>query len=109
MKAAVNTVPTISSRDGGVLELVVHGVNGWLFGNDIREPLNYVGPEADEMNEKEYQELKRILMDVVNLIISNPEAYYRVALSAMRSFIPRVSMIRVLREYYPQLIKLPTI
>ncbi|MEM2376676.1 MAG: glycogen/starch/alpha-glucan phosphorylase [Sulfolobales archaeon] len=109
MKAAVNAVPTISSRDGGVLELVVHGVNGWLFGNDIREPMNYVGPEADEMNEKEYQELKRILMDVVNLIISNPEAYYRVALSAMRSFIPRVSMIRVLREYYPQLIKLPTI
>lgn len=109
MKAAVNSIPTISSRDGGVLELVVHGVNGWLFGNDIREPLNYVGPEADQINEAEYQEFKRILLDVIKLIKSDPEAYYRVSLSAMRSFIPRVSMIRVLREYYPQLIKLPTI
>ncbi|MCX8185944.1 MAG: glycogen/starch/alpha-glucan phosphorylase [Sulfolobales archaeon] len=109
MKAAVNAVPTISSRDGGILELVVHGVNGWLFGDDIREPINYVGPEADEINEREYQELKKTLLEAANLIISNPEAYYRISLSSMRSFIPRVSMIRVLREYYPQLIKLPTI
>ncbi len=109
MKAAVNAVPTISSRDGGVLELVVHGVNGWLFGNDIREPIDYMGPEADMLNEREYQEFKKLVLDVSELISSNPEAYYRVALSTMRSFIPRVSMIRVLREYYPQLIKLPTI
>ncbi len=109
MKAAVNAVPTISSRDGGILELVVHGVNGWLFGNDIREPTEYIGPKGDEINELEYQELKKLLLDVVKLITLNPEGYYRVALSALRSFIPRVSMTRVLREYYPQIIKLPTI
>ncbi|MEM3904386.1 MAG: glycosyltransferase, partial [Sulfolobales archaeon] len=109
MKAAVNAVPTITSRDGGALELIVHGVNGWFFGEDLREPIDYTGPEASKINEAEYQEFKNLFLKVVDMIKSNPEGYFRVALSALRSFIPRVSMIRVLRDYYPQLIKLPTI
>ena len=109
MKAAVNAVPTITSRDGGALELIVHGINGWFFGEDLREPIDYTGPEASKINEAEYQEFKNLFLKVVDMIKSNPEGYFRVALSALRSFIPRVSMIRVLRDYYPQLIKLPTI
>jgi len=109
MKAAINAVPTIASRDGGALELIVHGVNGWFFGEDIREPIDYSGLEAHKINEREYQEFKAIFLKAISTININPEEYFRVALSALRSFIPKVSMIRVLRDYYPQLIRLPTI
>jgi len=38
-----------------------------------------------------------------------PERYYRIALSALRSFVPRASMYRVLKEYYPDLVKIPIV
>jgi len=109
MKAAINGVPTLASRDGGVLELIVDNVNGWLFGEDIREPIDVYSQRAGEINEKEYAELKARLIQIYNLYRNDPERYYSIALSAFRSFIPRASMQRVLREYYPDLIKAPTI
>lgn len=109
MKAAVNAVPTITSRDGATLEYIIDGVNGWFFGRDLRTPLDLASPEASEINDVEYREFKELTFKVLNMLSVDPESYYRVALSAMRSFIPRASMIRVLREYYPQLIKFPTV
>ena len=38
-----------------------------------------------------------------------PERYYRIALSALRSFVPRTSMYRVMKEYYPDLVKIPIV
>jgi len=109
MKAAINGVPTLASRDGGVLELIVDNVNGWLFGEDIREPIDIYSQRASEINEKEYGELKTRLLQILELYKTNPERYYSIAFSALRSFIPRVSMQRVLREYYPDIIKAPII
>lgn len=109
MKASINAVPAISSRDGGVLEFIVHNVNGWLFGQDIRDPIDPTSPEARAINEEEYCEFRDLTLKVVNYVKSNPDIYFRTALSALRSFIAKASMVRVLREYYPQLIRLPTI
>ena len=40
MKALVNGIPVLSSRDGGVIEIVEDGVNGRLFGEDIHDFTN---------------------------------------------------------------------
>ncbi|MCS7111923.1 MAG: glycogen/starch/alpha-glucan phosphorylase [Ignisphaera sp.] len=109
MKAAINAVPSIASRDGAALEFIVHGVNGWLFGEDLREPIEIYSQRASEINEKEYAELRETLVKVYKIFREEPEWYYAISLSALRSFVPRVSMSRVLREYYPELIKLPII
>jgi len=92
-----------------VLELVVDGVNGWLFGEDVREPLDLGSREAQEVNEREYTELRGKLLKVYSAFRVEPETFYDVSLSAVRSFIPRVGMVRVLREYYPDLVKLPLV
>jgi len=107
MKAAINGVPTLASRDGGVLEFIVDNVNGWLFGEDIREPIDVYSQRAGEINEREYSELKAKLLQILELYRANPERYYSIAFSALRSFIPRASMQRVLREYYPDILKTP--
>lgn len=109
MKAAINGVPTLASRDGGVLEFIVDNVNGWLFGDDIREPVDLGSNEARNINEKEYNELKAKLLKIYQMFKEEPEVFYDVSLSTIRSFVPRVSMIRVLREYYPDILKIPLI
>lgn len=109
MKAAINAVPSIASRDGGAIELIVHSTNGWLFGEDIREPVEVYSQRASEINEREYTELRDTLVKVYRMFREEPGSYYSVSLSALRSFVPRVSMYRVLREYYSELIKLPII
>jgi starch phosphorylase len=108
MKAAVNGVPTLASRDGGVLELIVDGVNGWLFGEDIRELVELHSEEASRINEREYEEMKARFQEILRIYRENPEKYYSVALLALRSLTPRVSMSRVLGEYYPDVVK-PTL
>ncbi|MEM4959635.1 MAG: hypothetical protein QXX12_07200 [Nanopusillaceae archaeon] len=109
MKAILNAVPSIASRDGGLSELIVDNVNGWLFGEDIRELIEISGQEAMEINEREYTELKEKLIKVYKMFKEEPERYYGIALSALRSFVPRASMYRVLKEYYPDLVKIPIV
>jgi starch phosphorylase len=107
MKSSVNGVPVLASRDGGVLEFIVDGVNGWLFGEDIREPIDIYSQRASEINEKEYNEFKARLLQIIELYKTAPEKYYSIAFSALRSFPPRASIYRVLREYYPDIVKAP--
>lgn len=109
MKAAVNAVPTLATRDGGVLEFIVDGVNGWLCGEDIRDPIDVYSKEAGEINEREYAEIKAKLLKVLDMFLTEPERYYVTALAALRTFVQRASMHRVLREYYPDLVKVPII
>ncbi len=105
MKAAINGTPTISSRDGGVIELIVDGVNGWLFGQDLREFIDFNNFRVNEINNMEYSEFRDKVCKVYEMYFNDPQGFYRVSLNALRSFIPRVSMERVLREYYPGLIR----
>jgi len=102
MKAAINGVPTLASRDGGAMELIRHGVNGWFFGKDLKELWI---PKTPENNIEDYEEFKNLLLEVINLYQNDTERYYKVASNALRTSIPRVGIERVLREYYPDIVK----
>ena len=105
MKAAVNGVPSLASRDGGVVELVVDNVNGWLFGEDIRDLSSLSGERAARVDERDYAELKARFERVKGLYFDEREEYLRVSLNAILTFVPRVDMTRVLKEYYPDLVR----
>lgn len=38
LRASLNAVPVLASRDGGVLEALIDGYNGFLFGKNLLEP-----------------------------------------------------------------------
>ncbi|MEM1639130.1 MAG: glycogen/starch/alpha-glucan phosphorylase [Desulfurococcaceae archaeon] len=101
MKALVNGVPVLSSRDGGVLELVEDNVNGWLFGSDIRDFINiYEDPRAKEIDEKEYMEFKEKLFKIIDLYYSNGEKYWEISVNAWRNTPLKVDIRNVLKQYY---------
>lgn len=101
MKALVNGVPVLSSRDGGVLEVVEDGFNGWLFGLDLREFINiYEDPRALEIDKREYGEFSDKLLNAINLYNDEEEEYWKIALNAWRSAPSRVDIRKTLREYY---------
>ncbi|MCY0867870.1 MAG: glycogen/starch/alpha-glucan phosphorylase [Desulfurococcus sp.] len=101
MKAQVNGVPVLSSRDGSVLEVVEDNETGWLFGQDIRDFINiYTDPRAREIDEKEYSEFKSKLLQIIDLYQSDPEKYLEVALKAWMKTPGKVSIEKTLKEYY---------
>jgi starch phosphorylase len=100
MKAAINGVPSLASQDGGALELIVDGVNGWLFGAQAKGPGSPPGGAAGD-----YDAFKGRLLEIASAYRGDVERYYKISLNALTSSIPRVGMDRVLREYYHDLIK----
>lgn len=105
MKAAVNGTPSLASRDGAAVELIREGVNGWLFGSDIRDLIDFgKDPRVPEIDAREYEELKAKLEKVLTLYSSDREGFLNVGLNAILTFAPQVDMTRVLREYYPDLV-----
>jgi len=85
---------------------VIDGVNGWLFGSDIRDLIDFVSdPRGKEIDEKEYDEFKAKFAQVYDLYNSDKERFYLIGLSAILTFVPRVDIRRVLREYYPDLVR----
>ena len=106
MKAGINGVPTLSSRDGSAIEFIVDRVNGWLFGEDLRELVNiHIDPRARRINERESREFEEKLIHICDLYFNQSETFYKVALNAMRTFVHRVNIERVLKEYYPDIVK----
>ncbi len=103
MKAGVNGAPVLSSRDGGVLEIVKDGENGWLFGEDIREFINiYSDQRAQDIDSREYEEFKKKLLWIIDLYNSDREKYYEISLNTINTFTPRVDIAKALRQYYIQ-------
>ncbi len=103
MKAGSNGIPILSSRDGGVLEVVEDGVNGWLFGQDIRDFINiYTDRRAAGIDEKEYKEFEERLIGIIKLYHDEPEKYWAVAVNAANTFPRKVSIENTLRKYYLQ-------
>ncbi len=99
MKAALNGVPTLASRDGGVLELLQDGVNGWLFGSDIREFIDiYSDPRAGEIDREEYKEFAGKLSWVIETYGTG--RYKEVALNALKTSISFADINRVLGQLY---------
>ncbi|RLE94667.1 MAG: glycosyl transferase family 1 [Thermoprotei archaeon] len=98
MKAAINSVPSLSSRDGGVLELVEDGINGWLFGRDLRQLIYFDTQERDRINEEDYREFKAKLLRILDLIANNEDKYYEVALNCVKTFMPKVDICEKMRQ-----------
>jgi starch phosphorylase len=99
MKSLINGVPILSSRDGGVLELVADGVNSWLFGRENRTIIKLDSDEAREMDEMDYVDLEQKLKSIID--IWDTEKYWQVSLNAFVLSQSKASIERSLREYYP--------
>ncbi|MEM4492803.1 MAG: glycogen/starch/alpha-glucan phosphorylase [Pyrobaculum sp.] len=93
MKAGINGVPSIASRDGAVTELVKDGHNGWLFGEDRDRLLPLETPEIDE---REYREFRHKVEEALNAYTSG--RYWEVAYNAYRTFRGFFSMDRLFRD-----------
>jgi starch phosphorylase len=98
MKSMANGVPVIASRDGGSLELIVDNVNGWLFGRENRSLIDLDSTEAKAVDEEDYNDFARKIQDVIR--VWGSEEYWRIGLEALRSSINKISIERVLNEYY---------
>lgn len=98
MKAALNGVPTLGSRDGGILEMVVEGFNGWLYGLEVDTFINIYGDSrASDIDRVEYEEFRDKLLEIIRMYGSS--TFKEIALNALKTS-RRFTMERVLEEYY---------
>lgn len=103
MKAGVNGVPTLSSRDGASLEIIEDGVNGWLFGSHIDEFIDIENDErAKSIDEEDYKDMVRKLETIIDMYESRREEYVKVAYNAYKTITPKADIKRLLKEYYPE-------
>ena len=103
MKTSVNGVPTLSSRDGGALEIFRDGYNSWFFGEELAELIDiYKEPRAKSVDEDDYRDFKSKLSKLIDTYGS--KSFREVAVNALKTSINSVSINRVLREYYNELV-----
>lgn len=90
MRAGLNAVPSLSTRDGSVVECIIDNYNGWLFGkNRIDENEKY-----NDINEF-YLKLEEVL----ETISSKREEYLRISLNALKTIGSLFNTTRMLKEY----------
>lgn len=101
MKALVNGTPVLSSRDGGVLEVVEDNITGWLFGRDLREFIDiYNDPRAKLIDEEEYTDFKSKLIRIIDMYFNRHDEYLNVALNAWIKTPSKVDIKSALKKYY---------
>ncbi len=93
MRAALNLTPTLASRDGGVLEVLVDGHNGWLFGKNALLPSEPLDDDA------EAEELYAKLKEIAELYAKEPLKYLLVSARATATIGPYFNSHRALSEY----------
>jgi starch phosphorylase len=94
MKAGVNGVPSVASRDGAVTEVVKDGYNGWLFGEDRDRLLPLDSPDIDR---REYDEFRKKVEEALDAYHSG--RYWEVAYNAYRTFRDHFAMDRLFKDY----------
>lgn len=102
MKSGVNGVPTIASRDGAALEMITDGKNGWLFGTEMRYPIDLYSQAAAEIDQRDYRDLYERIKRVLDLYERDHEGYVDVMINALRTFTEKASIRRVMSQYYPE-------
>lgn len=95
MRAALNAVPTLTSRDGGTLEGIVHGYNGWFFGENRFS----MEPYTDDEYKKDLEEFYNVLEQILEMWKTRNEEYLSIGRNALSTIAPRFSMHRALKEY----------
>ena len=103
MKGMANGTPPITSRDGSVVEFVRDGYNGWLFGNDLRDLVQFDSKEGIEISRKDYAEFSTKLLKVIEMWRNRREEFVDVALNSMNT--PGFDMDRVMKAYFPDGLK----
>lgn len=84
MKAAANGVPTLSSKDGGALEMIIDNVNGWFFGSETQEFINiYTDRRVNDIDKTDYEEFRDKLVDIIKNYGSTK--YKEIALNALKT------------------------
>lgn len=101
MKAGINGIPTLSSRDGSALELIQDNFNGWLFGKDLKELILYNSEKGNKISEEDYKEFSEKLKKIIDLWNNDKNKYLEVCLNAIKTFLPFASSNRMLSQYYP--------
>lgn len=111
MKAGVNGVPVLSSRDGASLEIIEDNVNGWFFGSHIEEFIDIDRDErAPRIDEEDYKDMVRRLTQILDLYETTRrggEDYMNVAYNAYKTITPKADIRRLLKEYYPEFLTSP--
>lgn len=101
MKAGINGVPSLSSRDGGILEVVRDGFNGWLFGRELDYLVNiYTDHEKAAEIEADYGDMIRKFREIHRLYVEKPEKYVDVQINALKSMRQYFDIEKTLAKYY---------
>ena len=90
MRAGINAVPTLATRDGGVVECIIDNYNGWLFG---KNRIN-INEKYEDLHEF-YSRLEKLL----EIILQRKEEYLRICINALKTIGSLFNTHRVLREY----------
>jgi starch phosphorylase len=91
MRAALNAVPTLASKDGGIIEAIIDSYNGWTFGENYFVPVSTHRAGVEEF----YIKLEKILQ----LISENKEEYLTICRNALKTIGSIFNTHRVLKEY----------
>ncbi len=89
MRASLNAVPILSSRDGGVVEAIVDGYNGWLFGENTLEYKK--GNGEDEIYDK--------LEKIIQLWKKDEKEFLRIGINGLKTVGSLYNTKRMLKEY----------
>ena len=100
MKAGVNGVPTLASRDGAALEMIRDGFNGWFFGSDIDYPIDLYSSSASEIDQRDYKDLYEKYRNIMTLYVNNLDQYIEIMINVFKTFVVEADINRVIREYY---------
>jgi Glucan phosphorylase len=101
MKAGINGIPALSSKDGSAIELIQDNYNGWLFGKDLNELVLFNSEKGYKISEEDYKEFSEKFKNIISLWCNNREKYLEICLNAIKTFLPFASSNRMLSQYYP--------
>lgn len=107
IKAMINGVPTLSSRDGASLEIIEHGVSGWLFGSELDEFIDIDNnPRIKNIDESDYRDMLKTLMEIIEIYENDRERYMEISYEAYKRAREIGDIKRLLRQYYPEFLSI---
>ncbi len=103
MKAGMNGVITIASRDGGALECIEHGRTGFFFGHETEELRNIFegSDELREIENQDYNEFKSALLEACEMYMDAYEDFEEMQWNTARHFTSIADIRYTLLTLYP--------
>lgn len=92
MRAGINGTPTLFSMDGGALEIIIDGYNGWYFGKNIYDP-------KEHNEEEDITSFYNKLDEILKLYRENNDEYLTIGINAIKTIGPIFNSYRCFKEY----------